>query len=81
MAEWQASMTAAEFARWVAYYRRHPFDDRHRYHRPAALVARSMSGADINDLLDWLHPPAAAEGLSEADLRTLKAFGIRPGDT
>lgn len=74
-------MSAAEFGRWVAYYRRHPFDDLHRHHRPAAMVARSMGGADINDLLDWLHPPPAAEGLSDADLRTLKAFGIRPGDT
>lgn len=74
-------MSAREFSDWVAYYRRHPFDDLHRYHRPAAMVARTIGGGDVRELLDWLHPSPAAEGLSAADLRTLNAFGIRPGET
>ena len=49
----------------------------HRYHRPAALVARSMGGGDVGELIDWLQPPAGEVDLSEADVATLRAFGIR----
>ena len=58
----------------------HPFDDLHRYHRPAALISRSMSGADIGELIEWLQPreviEAAEIGYSEADLNTFKALGM-----
>ena len=75
-------MSLAEFARWAEFYERHPFDDLHRYHRPAALISRSMSGADIGELLEWLQPKeiieAADSGYSEADLNTFKALGMKP---
>lgn len=70
-------MSHAEFARWREFYQLYPFDDRHRYHRPAALVA-SAFGGDLQARLDWLQPPPqepASGDLSDADLTTLRAFG------
>ena len=78
MAELQATMTQAEFQRWIEFYRAHPFDDLHRYHRPAALISTSMAGGDIQERLQWLAPEPVPDGLNEADLRTMKAFGFRP---
>lgn len=76
IAEWQATVTAAEFASWIEFYRLYPFDDFHRFHRPSALVARSMGGGEIQPLLDWLQPDRSTEGMSDADMNTLKAFGF-----
>lgn len=72
-------MTRREFADWQAFYRAWPFDDYHRHHRPAALIARSQGGGKIDDLLDWLQPPAWQDELSDADISTLKALGISRG--
>lgn len=73
-------MTHAEFVSWQLYYEEAPFDDHHRYHRPAVLVAQSMGGGDAKAKLDFLVPPRneGAEGLSDADLKTLEAFGMKP---
>lgn len=79
VAEWQAVMTQREFARWVEYYRAHPFDDLHRHLRPAALVAAKAGGGDVRELLEWLEP-GDADGLTDADVRTMRAFGFRPSD-
>ena len=78
--EWQQVMTQAEFDAWVEYYVKHPFDDFHRHYRPAALVARSMSGGDMNELLEWLSPPEyiASGEYSAADIATFKALGAKP---
>lgn len=76
--EWQAVMTQVEFEQWVAFYNQQPFDDLHRYHRPAALIARSMWGGDVDKMLDWLAPPVENDEYSAADLATLKAFGVKP---
>lgn len=70
-------MTQREFRDWIAFYRAYPFDDLHRYHRPAALVARSMSGADMQDLIDWLQPPDWQADFSQSDVNTLRALGIK----
>jgi hypothetical protein len=78
VAEWQASMTQAEFNNWVAFYRDQPFDDLHRYHRPAALVSVSMGGGDVKERLEWLQPEPVPDGLNKADLVTIKAFGFTP---
>ena len=78
VAEWQAAMSTAEFAAWAEFYRRHPFCDLHRYHRPAALVSVSLAGGDIADRLDWLAPQPPPPGMTAADLRTLRAFGLTP---
>jgi hypothetical protein len=75
--EWQASMSQAEYLSWVAFYRLHPFDDRHRYHRPAALIGATMGGK-FQDLFEFLAPEPAPEGYSPADLATMRAFGMKP---
>lgn len=77
VAEWQSVMSQREFMDWVAFYRAHPFDDRSRYLRPAALVAHSMGGADVQQLMEWLQPSESSpEGLTAADANTLKALGV-----
>lgn len=78
MQEWQAAMTESEFRRWAEYYVSHPFDDLHRYHRPAALISVSMAGGDVQTKLEWLQPEPTPDGLNEADLRTMRAFGLKP---
>lgn len=55
-------MPQREFIAWMDFYRLYPFDDFHRYHRPAALVSVSLGGGDVQQRLDWLHPlPAASD--------------------
>jgi hypothetical protein len=71
-------MTQDEFIAWVAYFREFPFDDFHRYHRPASAVAASM-GADTQKVLDYLAPrKEEIAGYSAAELNTFKAFGFTP---
>lgn len=85
VAEWKASMSAVEFQAWVDFYRLQPFDDLHRYHRPAALVATGLGGGDVADALRWLEDgpvsPAmpidgSAPHYTDADRATLQAFGM-----
>lgn len=71
-------MSQREFRRWVEFYRNHPFDDLHRFHRPAALVSVSIAGGDVSERLEWLAPEPVPEGLDEADLRTMRALGVKP---
>lgn len=52
-------MTFDEFLAWKGFYRLFPFDDFHRFHRPAAMIAGSMSG-DLEGKLDWLAPAPQA---------------------
>ena len=75
--EWKVAISPAAFQRWIAYYTAFPFDDRHRYYRPTALIARSMGGGDMNEMMDWLDPPPAT-GHTSADHDLFKAAGIRP---
>ena len=49
-------MTQAEFVAWREFYKQQPFDDFHRFHRPAALVSVSLGGGDVQARLDWLAP-------------------------
>ena len=78
-------MSHQEFLAWREFYRRWPFDDLHRFHRPAALVATCFGGGDIDKKLDWLQPPSVSDTekaqqgqYSDADLVTLQAFGFAP---
>lgn len=42
----------------MQFYIRWPFDDFHRYHRPAALIGAINAGeSQVQSLLDWLQPP------------------------
>ncbi len=75
--ELQQSMTQIEFHAWIEFYKLNPFDDLHRYYRPAALLA-GVQGADSSKAIEWLQPEAAPEGFSEYDLQTFKAFGQKP---
>lgn len=77
VSEWQAAMTQREFARWVEFYRLFPFDDLHRFHRPAALLC-SMQGGDFKKAMDALAPEPVPSGYSQAELNSFKAFGIKP---
>lgn len=78
-------MTVSEFLVWQEFYKLQPFDDRTRFHRPAALVAHAMGGADLGELTAFLAGDAApaatgegADGYTAADLATMKAFGVKP---
>lgn len=80
-------MTRPEFIAWAEFYEAHPFDDLHRYHRPAALIASTVgtTGRKFDAALDMLAPdlPAALEPVegfaySAADLQTFRAFGRKP---
>lgn len=72
-------MSQVEFERWIEFYMGQPFDDFHRFHRPAAMVAVSMAGGDVKDKLEWLQPSAQGE-YDDADIKTLAAFGFKPTD-
>ena len=71
-------MTQAEYRAWVEFYRNYPFDDLHRYHRPAALISVSIAGGDIAERIEWLSPEPIADGLLGSDAATMKAFGFNP---
>lgn len=80
VAEWQACMPQPEFLEWMAFFRLWPFDDFHRFHRPAAMVAHAAGGGDFAARLEWLQPDVRtfdAGGLTDADRNTLAALGIK----
>ena len=77
VAEWQEVMTETEFRSWVEFYKLSPFDDLHRFHRPAALIARSFSGGDVGDLIEWLQPRPQSKQWNQADINSFKAFGMK----
>ena len=81
-------MSHREFQSWKRYYRSRPFDDLHRFHRPAAVMAHSFGGGggDFGKTIDLLVNETSPERLeqsrdgtkgpySEADLKTLAALG------
>jgi len=73
----QAVMTHAEFVAWIEFYKLYPFDDYHRFYRPAALISATMGGK-VEKSLEWLQPEVIDGDYSEADINTIKAFGLRP---
>jgi len=81
-------MSQREFLSWQRFYEEAPFDDLHRYHRPAALLAHVQVGGDFAARLDWLtggaglrqeQEPDMAGQFSESDLRTFAALGMPVG--
>lgn len=50
----QRDMSHREFESWKRLYAIRPFDDVHRFHRPAAVIAHSMGGGDLGRTLDIL---------------------------
>lgn len=69
-------MSNREFLAWHDFYKAQPFDDFHRFHRPAALVAQTIGGGDMQARLNWLQPDPAMAGMTDADAQTLAAFGF-----
>lgn len=77
-------MTLVELEHWRAHFALHPFDDLHRFHRPAALLA-SLKSKDTakgyKAAIDFLSPPPPdpnLAGYTPAQLSTFAAFGITP---
>jgi hypothetical protein len=73
--ELQARMTQAEFEGWQEFYVRYPFDDFHRFHRPAALVASSFGGK-LPDMLEWLAPDRGGDAMTDAEQGWMRALGL-----
>jgi hypothetical protein len=72
-------MTQSELLGWREFYRLHPFDDEDRLYRPAALIAASLGGGELDEHLAWLsRRPSPTAGFSEADLVTMRTSGVRP---
>jgi len=72
-------MPYSEYENWRAFYVMYPFDDRHRYYRPAALIASvnaMQPNSALKAALDWLQPNPATMHLNETDKRTLAALGL-----
>lgn len=70
-------MSRAEFERWFEFYKLQPFDDRHRYQRPAAWIAMAMNGTEPRDSLVWLSGRQLPDTAKDNDDRTLMAFGLQ----
>jgi len=68
-------MTEAEYMHWLEFYRAYPFDDFHRFHRPAALVSVGLGGGEVQTRLDWLQPPPP-DGQTDADRELFRAGGV-----
>lgn len=72
-------MKQSEFLEWAEFYRRWPFDDFHRFHRPAALIAGAIGGGGdvaMRSRLEWLQPPDYA-GMTSADVDLFRAAGMK----
>jgi len=72
-------MPYSEYENWRKFYLIHPFDDFHRYYRPAALLASlhaTQQNTALKAALDFLQPNPLAAHLNETDRRTLTAFGL-----
>jgi len=78
-------MSQRELRSWQKFYEESPFDDLHRYHRPAALLAQVQVSGDFSERLDWLvdgidlrlaQEASMAGRFSEAELRTFAALGM-----
>lgn len=61
----------------MQFYRLFPFDDYHRFYRPAALISSALGG-DMKGRLEWLQPDPIEAGWSSADLNTFAALGVKP---
>lgn len=74
-------MAPLEFESWRAFYERWPFDDRARFHRPAAMLAgaASQGTVEIDDALDWLDRKPPPDALfNEHERAMFKAAGVSP---
>jgi hypothetical protein len=68
------AMPQRELHGWREFFVLYPFDDHHRFHRPAALLA-AVFGGNYDNSIAFLSP--RPNRVNEADARTLAAFGIK----
>lgn len=54
-----------------------PFDDAHRYHRPASLMAVKFGGGKFNEYVEFLVDDNT-NAITDADMKTFAAFGMKP---
>jgi hypothetical protein len=74
-------MSEPQLQSWREFFVLYPFDDYHRFHRPAALIASRQPGGavdQIDNYLKFLQPEPVLGEFADSDLRTLAAFGIKP---
>ncbi|KIP87455.1 hypothetical protein [Stenotrophomonas lacuserhaii] len=64
-----------ELAGWRTFFELYPFDDLHRYHRPATAIAGSF-GAKPEQILQYLSPEPTDSAMSDADRDITKALGF-----
>jgi hypothetical protein len=64
-----------ELAGWRAFFELYPFDDLHRFHRPASAIAGSF-GAKPEQVLKYLSPDPIDSALSDADRDVATALGF-----
>lgn len=69
-------MSRREFEWWCEFYRLFPFDDLHRFHRPAAMIAAAFGG-ELQKRLEFLQPDPSTADLGEVDMQALRAFGFK----
>lgn len=70
-------MSQKDYEGFRQFYQLFPFDDHHRVHLPAAVIAASM-GVKMEDALKVLDPPPNESGWSQAELNSFKSHGITP---
>lgn len=73
-------MTSSEYRGWIDYFDRHPFDDLHRYHRPALADTLIRGGVEFDAALQWAGgtTPEAPREMTpeEADAITMRTLGV-----
>ncbi len=70
-------MPETDLAGFRSFFELYPFDDLHRFHRPAAVVATAFGGKYENTLA-FLAPSPHDPALSDADNDVIKALGFKP---
>lgn len=70
-----------EALEWMEYYKLFPFDDLHRIHRPAALIATQQAAPKdrqkaVDAALDWLQPEPTLQGVPDSDVGMMRLLGF-----
>lgn len=70
-------MSTPEFLTWIEFHKLYPLDDYHRLFKPAAMLAAvHTKDGKLQPFIDMLSPDPRNAGLSEADLNSMRAFGV-----
>lgn len=70
-------MPRKDYEAFRQFYQLFPFDDHHRFHKPAAVIAASM-GMKMEDSMRVLDPPPNESGWSQAELNSFRSGGVTP---